>query len=245
VETTPAEKRTAAYMPWPTLQQLFETLTAGMPHRVDRSIFPTYSGGVIAQTLVSLRFLGLIEKDGAPTALLGAIVAATDDAQRRKLLRGMVDNAYADLLAIDLSKATVAMFMQKLTSEYGLTGSTRDKAARFFLTAAEHVGIPLSPYLINAKGKRATANGSASSRVGRIPRRKRGAAATKISLPGPESAGAIGAMSLAIDLRSGARVTVTMDGNYMVLSSADRRFLDGLITKLQSYAEAGGDGDAT
>jgi hypothetical protein len=225
------ERRTAAYLPWKTLMAIFAMLSGGqMPHRIDRSMFPSYSGSVVAQVLGGLRFLELIDDDGAPTPLLESIVAASgDESAQKPLIRQMIERSYADLIALDLTKATRSMFEQKLSSDYGLTGSTRRKGARFFITAAQSVGIPLSPYI--AAVGRAAANGAPSARPAK---RKRGPAFEPQPTPAPPPAAAEGA-SVTVELASGGRLTLTATVNVLTMSAADRKFVFELIDQVNAY----------
>jgi hypothetical protein len=225
--TEQPERRTAAYLPWKTLIGIFAMLAAGMPHRVDRSLFRNFSGGVIAQILVGLRFLGLIEDDGTPTALLHSIVTAKGEEQKA-LLRQMIEAAYPDLIALDLTKVTRQMFDQKL-GEYGLSGSTRRKGARFFLNAAEYLGIPLSPWL--AAAAKPAGGVSSPQRPARRRRTVADLAPPIAAVTAPADTGS----SVSIDLMSGGRVTLAAAVNFLTLSAADRAFVFDLIDRLNGY----------
>ena len=231
--TERTERRTAAYLPWKTLMAIFAMLSGGqMPHRIDRSMFPSYSGSVVAQVLGGLRFLDLIDDEGAPTPLLESIVAASgDESAQNPLIRQMIERAYADLIALNLTKATRSMFEQKLSSDYGLTGSTRRKGARFFITAAQYVGIPLSPYI--AAVGRASSNGTPAARP---VKRKRGAGPEPVPQPTPVAppAAAEGA-SVTVELASGGRLTLSATVNVLTMSAADRKFVFELIDQVNAY----------
>ncbi|HTD36219.1 MAG TPA: hypothetical protein VK669_01800 [Candidatus Limnocylindrales bacterium] len=235
--TDPPDRRTAAYLPWKTLLAFFGMLSAGIPHRIDRSMFPKYSGGVIAQILVGLRFLGLVDDDGSPSALLRAIVAANGSEDQKALLRQMIEAAYPDLIALDLTKLTRQMFEQKL-GEYGLTGSTRRKGARFFLNAADYVGLPLSPWL--AAAAKSSGNGSSSHR----PAKRRRVAADLVA-PSPPVPPPNEGASVSVQLRSGGRLTLAATVNFMTLTADDRAFVFDVIDRLNGYPERIADPEAS
>jgi hypothetical protein len=227
-------KRSAAHLPFKTFLSIIVFLaTHGIPHRIDRSVFRQFSGATATQAFIGLRFLGLMDDDGVPTAMLATLVNADDD-QRRVLLGDLLRKAYPALFELDLTKATAAQFEQALGSNYNVSGSTRTKAARFFLSAAEYAGVPVSPFMERAKGPATPGT----------PRRRRAAAAPKGKIPlvaAPvvtltPSPGAQIMMRFASAPAEELRVVFT--GNPFVLSAEDRKFLNGILDSVQRYGEA-------
>lgn len=136
-----------------------------IPLQIDRSVMPKASGSQVSAMLASLRFLGLIDADGTPTALLNQLVEA-DDGQRPDVYKKMLERAYAFLLngGLDLGKATGAQVADKFRDQ-GVTGSTLAKAIGFFLAVAKEAGIKVSPHIRppavpKADGKKPARRGS-------------------------------------------------------------------------------------
>src|SRR5580692_11279013 len=138
--------RAAVYVSWATFKSSLEQLSKGMPSRIDRSVFTGLAWNVQSQLFAGFKFLGLIKGEDEPTPVLDDLVAG-DEETRKEKLKKVIQERYADLIAIDLTKATRAHFEESLGQLYGVTGDTREKAARFFLSAASYVGIPLSSFI--------------------------------------------------------------------------------------------------
>ena len=80
------------------------------------------------------------------------MVKGTEEERKEKLTK-IVRDSYSDLIAIDLTKATRSHFEEKLGELYNVSGDTRVKAVRFFLSAASFVGLPLSTFIVPKDGK--------------------------------------------------------------------------------------------
>jgi hypothetical protein len=119
-----------------------------VPSRIDRSLFGNMSGGTAYSLLSALKFLKLTDNDGVPQPLLREIVMA-DEQDRKPLIHRMLQEAYPALMdgPINLAEASGGQFDELIREEYGIKGSTVDKAATFFLAAAEDAGVALSPHL--------------------------------------------------------------------------------------------------
>jgi hypothetical protein len=202
-----------------------------MPSRIDRSVFPGTAWNAQTQLFIALKFLGLLKGEDEPTPLLDELVKGTDEQRKAKLAK-VVRDAYADLIAIDLTKATRSHFEEKLGNLYNVSGDTRVKAVRFFLSAAEYLGIPLSTFIVPKKGK---ANGtrrpkSASPRV-RVVKKN----------PTPETrteqSGKLSSTSKTVTLKSGVTLTVSATADWFAVSQEDRNFVFELIDKLGNYGK--------
>jgi hypothetical protein len=222
---------TPAYIPWKTFTNTLDALTKHMPNRIDKSAFPGQSGAGQSQLLLAFRFFGFIADDLKPTPALLA-VAVSDEAARKKALRKLTDEKYAPLIALNLMKTTPAEFAEKMTEAYNISGDTRLKATRFFLSAADYLGIEISPLLLRDKTK-PVGNGDT--------RRRRRRPAEVISedeadfIAQETGQAHIPGESRSIELRSGGTLTVSASTKFMQLSSADRNFVFGLIDKLEEY----------
>src|SRR5882762_11733042 len=134
------ERQTAAYVSFPTLIGAIENMaSAVVPNRIDRSAFPGLAGGVQSQLLSGMRFLGLVNGEGRPTPLLNGL-AVKDEDMRKRRLEEIIRGRYAEIFALDLLKTTPAELSEKFGELYGVSGETKEKAIRFFVSAAKYVG---------------------------------------------------------------------------------------------------------
>lgn len=120
----------------------------GVPSRIDPSVFGNASGSVSYSVIAALKALKLIDDDGRPRAEFVRYVSAPDD-ERGQILASIVRAGYPSLFGgdIDLSRATAGEFDEHIRKEFEVNGSTVDKVASFFLSAAVQAGIELSPHL--------------------------------------------------------------------------------------------------
>lgn len=125
-----------------------------LPDRIDASCARNLSGAVTAQFLSSLRSLDLISEDGTPSAALKKLASARDSwAQEFKPLMGRF---YAAQIQ-SAENGTPKTLQESFQNQFKATGSTLDKAIRFFLAAASECGITVSPVIL--KGVKTTSPG--------------------------------------------------------------------------------------
>ena len=180
-----------------------------------------------------MKFLGLLIGDDQPTPLLNDLVSGNTE-ERKAKLKKVIQDSYAELLAIDLTKATRAHFTEKLGELYSVTGDTRVKAARFFVSAAIYTGIPLSSFI--APSKDGTTNGVKRGRPAGRPRTAKKAVAIPIAIP-VETAKTTGE-SKTVALVSGGTLTVSATSSFFSLNAADRQFYVDIVNKLEEYEKA-------
>lgn len=131
-----------------------------IPSRVDRSVFGNVSGSAAYSIMSALKFLTLISAGGAPSEELRALVGSSGQ-DRKDCLKQVLRVGYPALFSdkVNLRLATSAQFDQLMRSEHGVSGSSLDKAASFFIAAAQESGLEISQHL---KDRRPTAPSSAS-----------------------------------------------------------------------------------
>jgi hypothetical protein len=130
------------------LNRLRET---GIPSRIDPTVFGNASG--TAYSIISaLKFLKLIDESGTPSKQLIELINAADDS-RGGLLKPIIHKGYPSLFkgGVDLTTMTAGQFDEHFRQEYGITGSTVDKVALFFIAACKAAEIPVSAHLLNRK----------------------------------------------------------------------------------------------
>jgi hypothetical protein len=223
----------AVYVSWGTMKSSLDQLTQGIHSKIDRSVFTGMAWSVQNQLFAGMRFLGLINANSEPTPTLEGLVTGTED-ERKEKLKAVLQNRYSELFALDLQKTTPHQLSQKMAEAYNVAGDTRDRAVRFFLSAAEYSGISLSPLF--KKSKTGVAAGTRKRRspskakvdtnsVGEIPPQPRSHTT--------ESTGT----SKTISLASGGTLTLTASVNVMELSTSDRQLVFEMIDKLKAYPQ--------
>lgn len=118
------------------------------PSHITRAVVPG-SNSAKATMIASLKALGLIEEDGTPTSDLRQLVQSSGSEEKYKeSLKGLLEKRYSFLMdsSIDISSTTTEK-VAELFRERGASGSTVAKGMSFFLTAAKHAGIEVSPYV--------------------------------------------------------------------------------------------------
>lgn len=218
---------TPPYVPWKTFSSVLDTLAGFMPDTIDTSIWNNFSGGVRSQLLNAFRFLGLIKEDGTPTPELRKL--ADDKEGRPALLREILRKSYGDLMKLDLSKATPNSFDAEMR-KYGQEGDTHRKAQAFFLLAAKHSGVPLSPLLL----KRGSFT---STRPKRKDKGESNGTATprNTGTPGTPGTGAVAANVRSFQLPGGTVIIVGTDRDAMRMTSEDRKIVFGFLDQLEAY----------
>lgn len=225
------EQKAAVYVSWVTFKNAIEGLAQGVPNQIDRSTFPGLSGGVQSQLFAALKFLGLMTENDEPTPELHAL-AVTDEGSRKEKLKEILQSRYASIIALDLTKATPQQVSNKLSDEYNVSGDTKEKALRFFLSAVEYVGIPVSRFF-KVPGASGAGNGSSKSkrRTNNRPKNRQADSEGKPENENRPNAGT----SREVQLRSGGTLTIAASIDLFQLNPDDRAFVFGLIDKLDAY----------
>jgi hypothetical protein len=167
--------RTPPYVSFKSLLTLIEELkTSGLPPQIDRSVLRRFSGGLGSQLLMASKSLGLVDANNAPTQLGADVVEAFGTDEFKPLLKKAVLPAYPFLAGLDLMTATPSMFAEAFKAGTGAKEDVLRKCRTFFLHAAQYVGIPLGPRILNGSIPRSSAGG---------PRRK----ATRAAAPKPKA----------------------------------------------------------
>lgn len=223
-EQATEQKTQIAYVPYKTFKNAIEQLEQhGLPNRIDRTLWPSFSGVIQAQLLSAFRFFGLIKADGTPTQKLELIV--NDTVNRKALLRKMLHDAYPALIAVDLTKATSGQFNEAMR-KFELSPETTRKASSFFLQAARDAELPMSKHILDktrtvSTRKRKVRNGSGAgeSNVGELkPKGKTYHGSSRTAL-----------------LTSGGEVTLLINGDLLAFNMEDRQFVFGLVDALENY----------
>lgn len=201
-----------------------------LPPRIDPTVMTGMSGGTQSQLKIALRFFGLVDEDAgdATDPSLGELVKLDNDG-RRERYGVLLQERYPEALELSAATGTAGQLSELFTRLYGHTGSTRDKAIRFFLQMAEHAGVAVSPYFAVP---RATPTAK---------KRKAAAVAAQAQPPAPVSPAPVtpaSRNSRTVALGSGGAVTLSYDVDLFDLSDGDRDFVLDLVDKLRKYEAA-------
>ncbi len=217
--------RVAVYLPYATLLTGIETLEVGLPAKLHKSVWRSQSGGVQAQLLSAFKFLRLIDDEGAVHDRLKQLVQEKENRDAR--LREVIGAAYPTIGPLAASNASQKDFEDAMR-EYGVAGTTLDKAIRFYLQAAERLGLPVSPHW--RKGRATTA---ASSPRKKTVKRKTDESITRPPPPPPPPA----SQDIIQIALGGGIVTITLNvtGPLTQLVREDRDFVFGLVDTMREH----------
>jgi len=221
-----ASRNFAPYVSFKTFITALDALTQCLPNRLDRSVWPTFSGGIQSQMLSAFRFLRLTDEKGNAQPTLRTLV---EEQERRPAnLATILEAQYPAIVALARENASPKQFedaMGELSSP-----STLRKAVAFFLPAAKYAGVPI-PKSWQTRKKRGTGNALRRKTTketqgpkpddlkgGRPPKSTRQEGTTKM-----------------IELSSGGSVTLSIAVDLISLSVEDRKWLFELIDKLAAY----------
>ena len=214
----------AAYIPFKTLEGVTETLEQeGVPPRIDRSMFPTFSGSVQSWVLSAFEFLGFTDADGIVQPRLRRWIDESDT--RPSIMREIIGEKYAPVVALADRKGTPQQMREEI-EKLGVSGTTSQKAVRFYLAASEFAGMP-----VPATWKKARVSVGTGKRR---RRRTRTDGAPEETEPEPEKAPDTGPGST-VALGEAGTVTLKTDINLMALEAGDRDWLFRLIDHFHSY----------
>ncbi len=151
------------YVPFSTFLTALDYLKShGTPGKIDSSVFPTFSGGMVSHLLITLRFLRVIDHEGTPQAVLTQLI---DDKIRKEALARILPHAYAALFQrVDLAKASPSQLDEALR-EQNVHGATHRKAKAFLIKSAQYAGLTISKHL--TKRTRSTGPSNGTSRKAR------------------------------------------------------------------------------
>ena len=217
-------KLTAPYVPFTTFLNALDHLKAiGVPHKIDRQVFPTFSGVNQGQVLGAFRFLGLIDTFSAPTPNLHDVV---DEAKRKTALGIILKESYPELVSLGLTKVSPSQF-DTVLGKYGVAGATHGKAKSFFVKAAQFAELPLSPLL--TRSTRNVGNRRKKSSQGK------GTVAEQNGGGGGGSTLPVAGDFRTVKLRGGGELTLSYTASLFDLVGKDREFVFDLIDKIKAY----------
>jgi hypothetical protein len=241
-QTVPNGEQIPVYLSFVTFRSAVQNLrTHGLPDKLDRTAW-NRSGGEQSQIISAFRFLGLIDgSDNTQPSLKKLVDARENTEQEKTILSALLREKYGKLFELNLKTATPGAVADAIAS-YGPTGATRDRAVRFFLKAAYHCGIPLSPRLTSGMRSKDSSDPSDSEGepIAQVTRRRRRrVSAGEIPERHEEevSGKAVKTVSL---LETGGTLTLSGTFNPFELDGDERKLVYDIIDLMKTYEQKKG-----
>jgi hypothetical protein len=220
-----AEQRAPVYIPFKTFTTAVETLEQGIPDPLDRSVWPSWSGGVQSQTLGAFKFLGLIGEKGNVQPNLHRLVNAKGE-NRKVILKEIIEDRYKEAIKLGENNSTFQQ-LQDLFRQYGVEAGTLERVTRFFLDACEYTGSKCSVHWAKAKKtfrgrstkKEDDASGKEKEKTTNLPPEQ-----PKASIKN-------------VQLKSGGTLSLSLSVDLVSLSPDDRTWLFDIIDRLNTYGQ--------
>ena len=225
-------KTVPVYLSFKTFQSAVQSLrTHGLPSILDRTAFGSRSGAEQTQILSAFKFLGLIDETSRTQESLRNLVKVAENSTEEKAILGaLLKLRYANAFHLNLEAATPAQ-LDKAISDYGTSGTTKDRAIRFFIKAAEHCGFKLSSRLTARKPRSASSTHDDGDN-----KRRRGNDSTPV--PPPPAGAQLKNVSLP---NVGGTLTVSGTFNFFDLVGDERELVLGIIDLINAFAKKSGD----
>jgi hypothetical protein len=235
------------YLSFTTFRSAVQSLRAhGLPDKIDRTAWTSRSGGEQSQLLSGFKFLGLIDSGSNTQPTLKQLVdTAENTPQEKEILDNILRQRYARLFELELKNATIGQVEEKIGS-YGPTGATRKRATRFFLKAAHHCGVALSPRLTGRLRTRVEADADGAEEGGtpaapaapRQRRRRRNSNSTVSDSPAekPPSGNAVKTVRLG---EAGGTLTLSGTFNPLELDGEERKLVYDIVDLMKQYEQRG------
>lgn len=136
------------YLPFATFQAAIQNLrTHGLPDKLDKTAWDSRSGGEQKMIIGAFRFLSLIDTGDNVQTILHRLVDTQENSDDEKILiQTLLQTAYPSVFRINLKTASMGA-VEGAIGALGVSGTTRDRAVRFFIKASQHCGIELSSRL--------------------------------------------------------------------------------------------------
>ena len=224
--------RVAPYVSFRTFQSGVQALRShGLPEKIDRSVWLAKSGADQTALLSAFRFLGLLDaKDRAQPPLEKLVDAPEGTPAEKEVLGAAIRQSYADLFQQNLETITPVQLAEAI-GKYGPTGSTRDRAVRFFVKVAGYCGVKMSGRL-TARKPRGSASGKTNGTNGQ---RRTGRKATPAPSSPPKGQQGAAAMKEIELPQAGGSLTLSGTFNPFELVGAERELVYSIIDRMQEF----------
>lgn len=222
-------------VPWATFISTAERIAADPPNRIDRSYLGSTAGSIQTYLIAALKGFDLIDdKEARPTGILGW----TDEEKRKARVADLLHTYYGPMVELGKTNSTPAELAETFGTVYPqITGESRTKAIRFFLSAMAYAGLPVAAMWSKVKAPRGASGRKAAARKPRS------------NAPGGTGGGSGGGETLLTAKSghshtvrlpvSGGTVTLSVDVNPLSLKGTERDWFYAVVDKLDEYADDG------
>lgn len=167
---------------WVTFLSTLERMAADPPNRVDRSYLDSQAGTVQTYLIAAFKAFGLVNDEARPTEWVHAFA---EPDQRKAMIADLLKAHYATIIPLGLTNSTSGELAEAFSSAFpSLTGESRVKAIRFFLSAATYADLKLSPMWKAPKAPR----GNSGTRRSARSSSSKATATSPAAAPAPSSA---------------------------------------------------------
>jgi hypothetical protein len=232
------------YVPFKTFQAAIQNLRVhGLPNVIDRTTFDSRSGLEQTQILGAFRFLELIDDQQNTQQSLRSLVQfpANSDLEKR-MIAEILEAHFPSVFKLGLANTTPGA-LEATMGGYGVSGTTRDRAVRFFIKAAQHAGIKLSTRLTRDLRTRESSaddndtEDAAPKQNGTKTRKRKKTASTQAAANEPTTPGhAMKTIQLPI---AGGTLTVSGTFNPFDLVGSERKLVYDIIDKMNEFEKGG------
>jgi hypothetical protein len=147
---------------WVTFLSTLERMAADPPNRVDRSYLDSQAGTVQTYLIAAFKAFGLINDEARPTEWVNDFA---EPDQRKAMIADLLKAHYATIVPLGLTNSTSGELAEAFSSAFpSLTGESRVKGIRFFLSAATYADLKLSPMWKAPKAPRGNSGTRRSAR---------------------------------------------------------------------------------
>ncbi len=223
-----AQERKPSYIAFKTFLTAIETLEQGLPPAIDRSVWPTFSGGLQSHTLNAFKFLGLIDEKGKVQPRLEALVGAKGE-DKKDVIKEIIIEKYGEAVHLGEINASFQQLSEHFRG-FGVQGGTLEMVIRFFLDACKYVGIKGSPLWATARktqrrSRKGESQGGAKSDAGYV---------TPLTGAADENTRA---NIQTVQLKSGGTLSLSVNVDLISLSQEDREWVFKMIDQFKEYGE--------
>ena len=209
---------------WSTFLSTLERAASDLPNRLDRSYLSSQAGSVQTYLIAAFKAFDLIDDESRPTGLKEF---AANPEGGPGFIAGLLRQHYAPVVTLGQTKSTPDELEASFSRTFpGITGESRRKAIRFFLSAAAYANLSLS---VLWKVPKVTSG----SRKPSTRRKSPGSTSVPVTSTSPEASSS--GYSTRVDVAAGT-VVLTVDVNPIQLLGEDREFVYGLIDRMNDYA---------
>ena len=137
------DRKTVPYAPWAQVESFLGKIRILNPRAIDVSYLRAndMGGQQPGPLLNTIQFLGLIDVNGTPTAMLESLRVKGDE-QYRSALAKVVQKAYAELFdAVDVESADRDLLYNQIRSVYGSSPRVAETATPLFISLSREAGL--------------------------------------------------------------------------------------------------------